>query len=85
MNPYDKINSSKARSFINEATGETSANTTIEKKRGRPKGSSNEYKKECAIGVYVTKKDKIKLQELAHKHRMSIGQYLIFKAFAGTE
>lgn len=79
-NPYDKIKTSKAQSFINEATGETS--TKESKKVGRPKGSVTPNKKESVIGVYVTKEDKIKLKELAQKYRMSISQYLIFKAFS---
>ncbi len=81
MNPYDKIKSNQAKSFVENATGETKS----QKKVGRPKGSTSNSKKDCLIGVYVTKEDKIKLKELAQKRRMTIGQFLIFKAFDGID
>lgn len=84
MNPYDKIKTDKAQSFINEATGETSS-AKESKKVGRPKGSISLNKKESMISVYVTKEDKIKLKELAQKYRMPISQYLLFKAFADVQ
>lgn len=85
MNPYNKIKTNKAQSFINEATGETSSATKEPKKVGRPKGSISMHKKESIINVYVTKEDKIKLKELAQKYRMPISQYLLFKAFSDVQ
>ena len=55
MNPYNKIKTNKAQSFINEATGETSSVAKEPKKVGRPKGSVSMHKKESIINVYVTK------------------------------
>ncbi|MBX7491209.1 hypothetical protein [Helicobacter turcicus] len=80
MNPFDKVKTNQAKAFIEDATGETSENKEY-KKVGRPKGSGISNKKDCLISVYVTQDDKIKLKELAHKYRMTISQYLIFKAF----
>lgn len=79
MNPFDKI--SQAKKFVEKATGETGENQKVYKKLGRPKGSFAEIKKDCMISVYVSKEDKEKLKELAKKHRSTISQYLIFKAF----
>lgn len=83
MNPFDKIKTNQAKTFIEEATGENSMKT--QKKLGRPKNNDETNTKKHFIAVYVSKEDKNKLKELAQKRRMSISQYLIFKAFEGVE